>query len=113
MRSWFSVALLSMAFVAACGDKEDPIDDTVACGTEATSYATHVQPLLAQKCTRCHSSSGNTTPFFPDYSAAKTHITRIVARSEARTMPPSGEGAPLTSEQVCVLKRWVNQNQPQ
>ena len=89
-------------------------------------YLNHVKPLLEEKCWSCHGvlkqeaglrldtrqlmveSAGVVQPGHADESLL---IERIVAE-ESERMPPEGEGAKLTSEEVEILRRWIAAGAP-
>jgi len=79
------------------------------CDTTAVSFAAKVKPILDNNCTTagCHSGSfpaGNVD--LTTVAGAQTHADRIVFRTKAGTMPPSGA---LNSCFVNTLDAWVNQ----
>ena len=87
-------------------------------------YLRQVKPLLEKRCTACHGGlqqkgglrldtaefakrGGDTgtilTPGEPD----KSLLIRAVLRTGDLKMPPEGEGAPLTPDEIRLLQRWI------
>ncbi len=96
---------------------------------EPVSFRRDVQPLLAQRCFRCHgpdkaegglrlnerdaalaeldSGSRAITPGIPEESVV---LERISAADPEVRMPP--EGKPLTADQIALLRRWIAEGAP-
>jgi len=96
---------------------------------EPVSFRRDVQPLLAQRCFRCHGpdkaegglrlsdrgaalaelESGNRAiaPGMPGESAL---LERISAADPDVRMPP--EGKPLTADQIALVRRWIEEGAP-
>lgn len=91
-----------------------------------SDYLNHVRPLLEEKCWSCHGvlrqeaglrldtrqmmveDAGAVSPGDVDASLL---IERVVAGDTER-MPPAGEGARLTDEEIRILKRWIAAGAP-
>ena len=92
-------------------------------------FGRQVQPILAKKCYACHGPDKaegglrfdqKDSVFQPLESkrqavvakdqASSELLRRITATNEDERMPP--EGAPLTEEQVDLLRRWIEQGAP-
>ncbi|PQO38788.1 hypothetical protein C5Y96_02660 [Blastopirellula marina] len=91
--------------------------------SEEIDFAHQIAPLLKKQCGTCHSGtqkeggfSLNTRetllaggesglPIAPRNGEQGELIARVMADDESTRMPP--EGAPLTADQVKLLKRWV------
>ncbi|MCX6598167.1 MAG: DUF1553 domain-containing protein [Acidobacteria bacterium] len=90
---------------------------------QPVSYTRDVQPLLAAKCVACHQaanrSGGLSLSSFAALSSGGAHGPAIVTGANAESpllsyvtgnpprMPKAG--APLTAEQVGLLRRWIEQ----
>ena len=116
------LAGLALPVLVAKGD--DP-----AAPSPPVNFRRDVQPLLAQRCFRCHgpdqakgglrlnsregalaeldSGAPAIVPNSPDESLL---LDRIAATDESMRMPP--EGKPLTPEQVQLLRAWVAEGAP-
>lgn len=86
-----------------------------------------IKPIFEQHCLRCHGPNRPKGGFrLDDYAAflrgghngpvvtlgdsTNSALIQLVARLDPDSaMPPEGEGAPLTTEQVAVLRAWVDQ----
>jgi hypothetical protein len=99
---------------AACADAEDAVD-----------YKTHIQPLLAKHCNKCHGPKEQESelrldrpagilkggesgePVLVRGSSKASHIiARITSDDSDEVMPP--EGAKLTKTEVDILRRWID-----
>jgi hypothetical protein len=71
------------------------------------SYADEVRPIIDANCqiSNCHGSNGN-IPTFATYADVKAKADRIKARTEAKSMPPSG---PLSDDNIKLIADWVVQ----
>jgi WD40 repeat protein len=117
-------------WVAAAADKPaakfTPIPVAELKRTEPVSYEKDVQPLFAAKCTVCHSGTELQGKFDMGTFAAlmkggkkgvavvpgKPDESPLWLRSSHRMgpiMPPKNEDNPLTSQEVAVLKLWIEQ----
>lgn len=92
----------------------------------AVSYEHDIRPLLDQSCVKCHGDSmamaglkldseaavlqgGKSGPaIVPGKSGDSLLIRRILGLNDAPRMPMGSE--PLTSEQVALLKQWIDQS---
>lgn len=93
-------------------------------GEEPVSYLEDVRPLLARKCLSCHGvlrqkadlrldtragmlEGGRHGPAIrPGEPEESRLLARVTAKPDER-MPPAEEGAPLTPEEVDLLRRWI------
>ncbi len=110
-------AILTPVAVSGQAELPPPVDRPV-------DFAADVQPILRDKCIACHGSSmqqarlrldtvismrngGQSGPaIVVEDSAASLLIRRLVRSDLGVTMPPPG---PLTSEQIGVLRAWIDQ----
>ncbi|RPI85247.1 MAG: hypothetical protein EHM42_06865, partial [Planctomycetaceae bacterium] len=110
------VLLFTLLFTFPAAAVAEPISDP------SVSFAKTIQPILAQKCARCHgpdvqkaqlalhtpqalragSESG------PVISAEKPAESRLLEVVEAGEMPPDGKD-PLTEDEIELLRRWITQ----
>ena len=110
-----AILLLSLATLAS----------THAAAEEAVDYETHVQPILAKHCKKCHGPKEQESelrldtpatilkggdsgePVFVRGDSKASHIiTRITSDDPDEVMPP--KGAELSKEEVDVLRRWID-----
>jgi hypothetical protein len=96
-----------------------------ALAAEPVDYLRDVKPILRERCYACHGAlkqkaklrldtaalamtGGRTGPAVePGKSAASLLLERVSDPDDRRRMPP--EGKPLTTEQVALLKAWIEQ----
>ncbi len=101
----------------------------VVAGPEQISFSKDVAPILLKRCLGCHgpnepkgqyrlhnydvllkageSGEASVTPGKPD----KSELYRLISSTDADERMPR-EGDPLTSEQVALVKRWIEQAAP-
>src|SRR5262245_15235219 len=87
----------------------------------SVSYATHIAPLLRNKCVRCH-SDGNIAPWaMTNYSVVQTRARQIKEEVLAARMPPwhpdpfylaFTNDLSLSSDQKAMLLRWIDDGAP-
>ena len=86
-------------------------------------YESQVKPLLKERCFACHGSLKQKAGLRLDTVKAMRHggeagdvlnggeqallLQRVVAADVEERMPPEGEGAALTADQVEILRRWL------
>ena len=79
-------------------------------------FARDIQPILAQRCISCHSERTHMANLRLDTRAAADHVLttglllRKVSGQENSVMPPVG--APLTPDQIALLKTWIDAGAP-
>ncbi|MFO0895871.1 MAG: PSD1 and planctomycete cytochrome C domain-containing protein [Pirellulales bacterium] len=107
------VALVAFSGVTARGETPAEVD-----------FARDVQPLLASRCLECHDKKQQKSGFrldvrktafeggesgepaiVPGDADASPLVLRVESQDESDRMPP--EGAPLTGEQIALLRKWV------
>jgi mono/diheme cytochrome c family protein len=96
-------------------------------------FAKDVQPILEKSCLKCHSAEkakgkllldtrehaikgGENGPDIIPGDSAKSSLIHFTARLvEDSEMPPIGKGEPLSSQQIGILRAWIDQgvNWPQ
>lgn len=98
---------------------------TALMSAEPVDYLRDIKPILKARCFACHGAlkqeaelrldtaalmlqGGDSGPSIETKNATDSLlIERIAAEDEIDRMPPEGE--PLTSEQIALLKAWINQ----
>ena len=90
----------------------------------SADYLTEVKPLLQAKCYSCHSAlkqegglrldaarlirkGGDSGPAYLLDPVEQSLILERVTDADDNRMPPEGEGAKLTADEVAVLTRWI------
>ena len=95
----------------------------------AVDYLAEIKPLLTEKCSPCHGTlkqesglrvetrelmiQGGDSGSILDLDAPENSplIERVSSRDSDR-MPPEGEGAALTADQIAMLTKWIQQGAP-
>lgn len=73
-------------------------------------YTTDIAPILNAHCTNCHGSAGGVS--LKNYNSAKNKADRILIRTENGTMPKSPNPL-LSSEQIQLIKDWIDAGTPE
>jgi hypothetical protein len=111
------VIALLLAFASAASVRaEEPVD-----------YLKQIKPLLATRCYACHGALKQESGLRLDTVAAITTggdggailssgnsrdsaiLERVTHDDADLRMPPEGEGAPFTADEVALLSRWIDQ----
>ena len=121
-------ALLAALLLVPAQDKKDdklkPIAVVPYTGGEI-DFDKHVQPILDNKCTTCHSGSnkkgrldlssyeaivkgGKTGPALVPGKPADSLLLKLSGKTQKPAMPPE-EDEPLTPEELALLTAWVKQ----
>jgi hypothetical protein len=97
-----------------------------AAAGEPIDYSRQVKPLLAERCLACHGGlaqkaglrldtavlarqGGDNGPVVSaGNSAASVLIERVSSTDPSIRMPPPGEGAPLSTDEVALLSAWID-----
>ncbi|MBI2478488.1 MAG: PSD1 domain-containing protein, partial [Planctomycetia bacterium] len=127
MRSVLPVAfaLIFLSLYALQADDLKPLPDAA---DRKVDFVTDVQPILQRTCYSCHGVEEQEAGLRLDLKAralaggdggksiipgdsAKSRLITLVAGLDKDTgiMPPEGEGTPLTTEQIAVLRAWIDQ----
>ena len=119
------VLLLVLTARAGTGETNRVTQTAAVKGT--VDFATQIQPIFEQNCVRCHGVTrhkggfrldqsefylmgGNNGPAIIPGDSSNSPLIQYVARIDPDTaMPPEGEGEPLTSGQVALLREWIDQ----
>lgn len=112
-------AVLWLPMLLAC------VTSTVA--EDPVRFSRDVRPILSEKCFFCHGPDANhrEADLRLDIQAdAKDHVivegqvdesefyTRIISDDDDEQMPPPDSGKELTTEELDVLRRWIEQGAP-
>lgn len=125
----FSLIALVPTAGLAQGKKDaepEPVKVVELKRTEPVSYEKEVEPIFYKRCVTCHSGSVKESRF--DLSSYDTLIKggkrgaaivpgkgdqsllyKVIGRSVKPTMPPKGEGDPVTPEELALVKLWIDQ----
>ena len=119
-RRW-QLAFLYMGCAFFSVRAEDP-----APAKKAVDFDRQIRPLLSENCFACHgpddkqrkadlrldqraSAVGADKAIVPGHSAASELWMRIAEHDPARQMPPAKSGKKLSSEQVELMRRWIDE----
>lgn len=111
----FSLNLIAGKTFALEAPKPAPID-----------YATQIKPFLVARCGACHGSlaqkgklrldasqfirkGGRSGPGIIPNQAESSPLFQAVMGQDLQKMPPENEGAPLTADQLQMIKQWIVQ----
>ncbi len=133
-RSCWFVLLAPMASLAGLllGTSGGPRAAAPVAKTPAVDFGRQVLPILSENCFACHGPDAKTrkarlrldtregataaraggAAIVPGKPADSALIERISADDDSLRMPPEGKGKRLTSEQVAVLRTWIEQGAP-
>jgi len=119
-----AVAVLSLVLAQAAVDasKLPPPSDR-----KGVTYAKDIKPLVETSCVNCHGpekqkgklrldsleaalKGGENGKCIVPGNSAKSGLVHAVARlDEDSAMPPEGKAAPLTKEQIGLIRAWIDQ----
>jgi formylglycine-generating enzyme required for sulfatase activity len=96
--------------------------------TQRIGFVEHVQPILEMNCLSCHSGdepegeydmttlqsaleSGVSPPSFVPFQPDKSPLYTLtnVDTEDATLMPPAEQGGPLKTEEIAMLRAWIEQ----
>ncbi|ADV64173.1 protein of unknown function DUF1549 [Isosphaera pallida ATCC 43644] len=98
--------------------------------TEEVDYLTQVKPILESRCYACHGAlkqngqlrldtaalaikGGSSGPAIIEGNPEESElILRVSSEDPAERMPPEHEGAPLSPDQIDLLRRWIQAGAP-
>lgn len=89
-------------------------------------YVSQVKPLLASKCYSCHGAlkqeaalrletrglmlaGGDSGEAIVPGNASDSRLVARIIADEGERMPPEGEGAALTAEDIALIRQWIDQ----
>ncbi len=98
--------------IAACDDKQDPVQVFDGGSGGIVTYSSDIQPLLETHCLSCHSASvsgadRNGAPLdvnFDTYDETYALADKSNQRIQSGTMPPSG---PLSDQEKEMFQEWI------
>ena len=91
---------------------------------DSVDFSRQIRPLLAENCFACHGPDENhqeadlrldleaaakESVISPGNAAQSELIARITSNDESVVMPPPESGKSLTSDQIDLLKRWIDE----
>ena len=99
------------------------------CAVELIDFNSQIRPILSAKCFACHGPDeseraaglrldridgatqdlGGYAAIAPGDAASSEMLLRVTSRDEDLLMPPPESGSALTSDQVAILKKWIQQ----
>ena len=94
--------------------------------TDAVSYEKEIAPLFAAKCQACHAGKitegkldlstyaslmkgGETGPAVVANRPGESRLFQLAGHVKKPVMPPKGDGDPLNSQELSLLKLWIDQ----
>jgi len=113
----FTSLCLSICWFFSIGTQGRAADDV--------DYLQQIRPILRERCFACHAAlkqegglrldtaalaikGGDSGPVIVPGDASKSRIVdRVSAADIAERMPPEKEGAPLSAEQIALLRSWI------
>ena len=104
------VLLLAVAFLTACGTKNDPASEILqdCSATGDVTYTAQMKTFFDTNCVSCHNPNGvKPEPSFDTYAGAIAGAARGVIRVQEGTMPPDGAGD-ITAQDICNYQAWIN-----
>ncbi len=93
-------------------------------------FATQIQPLFVKNCQRCHGAEKQESDLrldvgssalkggvsgaviVPGKSGESALLERIATSSKDERMPPEGEGEPLSTKEIDLIRAWIDQGAP-
>jgi hypothetical protein len=134
MRKW--VWLIGLAgwgilvfFLCSCGQAAEALDSAKLppSATVSVDFARDIKPILENSCLRCHGpekpknhfrldnreaalkGGENGIDIIPGASAKSPLVYYVAGLVTDMEMPPLGKGTPLTTNQVALLRAWIDQ----
>jgi cytochrome c5 len=117
--------LATFLAVAASAKDVDPSKLPPASDKKGVTYAQDIKPIFDRSCIECHGTKrakaklrldlhamalkGGESRVIEPGESARSQLVFAVARLSKEAMPPRGKGAPLTAEQVGLIRAWIDQ----
>lgn len=117
---WSLVIILSFTIVGCKTSQptatEKPASDIPP--EDLVSYAEDIRPIMVRSCTPCHFPDKGRKKYLDTYKATRNNIDAIIARCELPVdhpdyMPFKSKKPALTSEEITMLKTWIEQGMPE
>ena len=120
-------ATLPQSGAADLGVKKPDLSKLPPAAVATVDFARDIQPLLAERCVKCHGSEkqkgglrldakaralqgGDDGKIIEPGNSASSRMIHLVAGLEEDTvMPPEGKGDRFTAEQIALLRAWIDQ----
>jgi hypothetical protein len=124
--SLLSLVVLSAQRAAIAAEKKLDLSKLPPAATAKIDFVKQVQPLLAKRCYSCHGPEEQESDLRLDRKAAalagsakgkvivpgksaESPLIHAVAGLLEEKMPPKDEGSPLSSEEIGMLRAWIDQ----
>ena len=120
--------VITICFVTPIVQAEDAQPSSLPpAAARPIDFATDIQPILEQNCLRCHNANrakggfrldnptstwrgGDSGPALVFGDSSNSLLIHYVAQLDPdNVMPPPDQGQPLTTEQVSLLRAWIDQ----
>jgi hypothetical protein len=99
---------------------------TILSAAEPVDYKRDIKPVLREHCFACHGSLRQESelrldaiqlirkgvesgPLVVPGKSKESYLVEVLTGDAGFSMPPEGEGIPLTSKQLALLKRWIDE----
>ncbi|HEY1662437.1 MAG TPA: c-type cytochrome domain-containing protein [Verrucomicrobiae bacterium] len=123
-----SLCLLALCWCGRVRAAETDATNLPPPAAMTVDFARDIKPILADSCLRCHGpqkpksgfrldnlpdaikgGDNNTNDIVPGDSAASLLIPYVARQVPDMEMPPAGKGDPLTTNQIALLRAWIDQ----
>jgi cytochrome c5 len=121
-----SATILSLSASTTTAASLDPAKLPPASGKQGVTFVQDIQPIFAKACLECHGAkkpkenvrldsleaalkSGKKARVVEPGNSGQSLLLYAVAHAGGKAMPPKGKGAPLTQEQVGLVRAWIDQ----
>lgn len=113
MKKIFPIALILSAsiFLMQCNASKKVSKTATETTVDSYSFNDDVLPIFTASCTPCHSNPEGKHIYLNDYTVVVKNIDDILTRVQLPTtddkfMPFKSKKAPLTEEQIKLIKDW-------
>jgi hypothetical protein len=112
MKTKFLLFVLSFFVLLSCTRVYDEViePEPVVSG-KLTTFDKHIKPILAVKCSPCHTKAGDRINKWDNYNTTKTLITGVMGRITKDRKDPlfmPQKGTPLDKEEMDLMNKWIN-----
>ena len=127
-KNLFATGIFALTTLAALAADVDVSKLPPAAKQAGVTYAKDIKPIFEKTCFKCHGpekqkgklrldsleaalKGGENAPDIIAKDSAKSPLVWSAARigDEDDAMPPKGKGDPLTTEQVALIRAWIDQ----